>query len=133
MLVTATINLKKITWVRDGTLATGQQYRSQKSCRMQKRINGKRKSLMMPSEEFFIESTAMMAGCSNIPILNIFHSKPFFRIDISIRFIFHEYLPWIKIILNNMANKGLSIYYVIRDGGGDVSYTHLTLPTKRIF
>ena len=32
--------------------------------------------------------------------------KTIFRIDISIRVIFHEYLPWIKRILNNMANKG---------------------------
>ena len=34
-----------------------------------------------------------------------FTRNHFFGIDISIRVIFHEYLPWIKRILNNMANK----------------------------
>ena len=38
--------------------------------------------------------------------LDNFTQNHFFRIDISIRVIFHEYLPWIKRILNNMANKG---------------------------
>ena len=32
---------------------------------------------MVPSEESFIESTSLMAGCSNIPILDIFHIQLF--------------------------------------------------------